>query len=118
MSLTEWNYEPRQAERAVCAWITGKKMIPDGQAGWFSEDNWGDSIVYKDGRKVKKKKTSRYLRTIDTFTDVDWKIIIQEAKELRDSLNIPAKRKSKGRVRVGTAEDEAESEEEEILLSD
>lgn len=82
-----------QTERALTAWETGQKILPDGQAGWFSEDNWGDFFEYRDGAQHQVARTSQYARTIENFTISKWRHVIDEAFALHSKLQLSVRRK-------------------------
>ncbi|KAJ2995467.1 hypothetical protein NUW54_g7383 [Trametes sanguinea] len=45
---------------------------PEGRAGFFSEDNYGDTVVFKGGQEVEDNRLSRILQVARNLSDEEW----------------------------------------------
>lgn len=87
-------------ERALKIWITGEKVLLDSSnpAGWFSSDNWGDYIKQKNGKPVKMKRTSTFVKPLRRFTPQTWSNIFYRAAMIRASYDPKRTRTSRKRA--------------------
>ncbi len=109
-----------QVERAFKAHVTGEKVLPTGQAAWFSVDNWDNTYKYTGGHKVKSPKALKFSKTIQAFTVQDWEIILADAYALRIGFKMEGKKK-KAVSATGSAYDSDEVEsgpEYDVMVSD
>ncbi|KAJ6630165.1 hypothetical protein B0H10DRAFT_2428127 [Mycena sp. CBHHK59/15] len=103
-------------ERALRAWSTGKLYIAPRTAGQFSGDNWGDNTKLRNGKTVKNKRATKYVKSIQAFTRQQWESIYDDALPY-----VEKKRKSNSsRGTSSEAEMPIESDEDDdfVLVAD
>jgi hypothetical protein len=90
--------------------------------GFFSADNYGDKItkVTKDGRTkhVNNRQATQYVATIEAFEDRHWEGILEAVREILSEGSKKRKRSKSISSRASSEFEEAELEENYILISD
>jgi hypothetical protein len=71
-----------QVKRALIYWKSGKKNIPSGPPGFFSQTNWGDRFERRDGRDIPIKTTSNLVKIVKKLNTVQWTKILDAASAL------------------------------------
>ncbi len=96
---------------------------PPGRAGWFSSDNYGDSITFVDGHQKNDKKMKRVMKVIDDLDASEWLAIVDAARDvmLRRQAAPGKRSKSGGKGSTaagmdGDAEHSDASDDSEIML--
>lgn len=92
-----------QAQRAFTFYRTGTLVIPStSYAAQFSQENWGD--------KRDDRRTSKYLKSINSLSDEKWTQILDGAMEYAKKKNMPTTRPS--------TDTDLTSEDDGILFAD
>lgn len=71
-----------QATHALKHYTSGKWDPPKGRAGYFSEDNYGDTTVFKNGAYMQDACLGRILRVVQDLSDVEWTEIYTAAYDV------------------------------------
>ncbi|KAJ7159105.1 hypothetical protein C8R43DRAFT_1124738 [Mycena crocata] len=77
-------YSIQAVKRALNYSVTGTLVVPGQRLGEFSKANWGDRMVYREGRQVVDDPTSRILdvvRELQNKSPVIWEKIMGAAIE-------------------------------------
>ncbi|KAH9855874.1 hypothetical protein C2E23DRAFT_948039 [Lenzites betulinus] len=97
-------------EFALTHWRSGELDIPKGVAGYFSKDNWGNTIIFDHGVHRPVKKGTFFVNTVMAFSDEKWDRILQVAHEhWLDS-------QSRGEQNVSMNWEADEDEDDEFVL--
>ncbi len=83
------NFVPNIASQVIHTlthWSSGEWKPPTGRAGYFSEDNYGDTEVFRDGKMRKDKRLTRILDVINDLSDDEWDAIINAVMRLLGPL--------------------------------
>lgn len=51
-----------------------------GRAGWFSGDNYSDSVIFVDGKHKNDKKLTRIMKVVDALEPEEWLEILDAAR--------------------------------------
>ena len=91
--------------------------------GFFSGDNYGDKITKvtgKDGRTkhVNNRQATQYVATIEAFEDRHWESILEAVREILSEGGKKRKRSKSMSSRASSEFEEAEVEDNYILISD
>jgi hypothetical protein len=71
-----------QVERALRAWSTGNLTISStNKRDHFSKDNWADTTKSIDGKDLKDRRATKYVRTLLEFTPEQWTAIEEHASQ-------------------------------------
>ncbi|KAI0692031.1 hypothetical protein C8T65DRAFT_699648 [Cerioporus squamosus] len=95
---------------------------PLGCAGWFSSDNYSDTIVFFDGKQKNDKKLSRILKVIDSLTAEEWSAIVEDARAVMvRRQTAPGKRTKAGKGGKATVDaqnqaQQADDEDSDCML--
>ena len=72
----------QQIERAFICYADGTKKIPANATGYFSKNNWNDTVEMKAGEYVMVKRAGNYVKLTDKFSTKKWYKIIKGAEKL------------------------------------
>ncbi|CDO70544.1 hypothetical protein BN946_scf184573.g12 [Trametes cinnabarina] len=96
---------------------SGEWNPPSGRAGWFSGDNYSDSVVFVNGKHKNDKKLTRIMKVVDDLTASEWLEIMDDARAVMvQRQTAPGKRMKAGTKGAaaatvhGGSEDHAESD--------
>ncbi|KAI0644946.1 hypothetical protein C8Q79DRAFT_1111723 [Trametes meyenii] len=82
------------ATHALTHYLTGEWAAPKTRKGWFSEENYGDRIVFQDGGNAWDRRMTRVLKVVKDLNDEDAYQILQERSE--------EEKKRRGKKGLGT----------------
>ncbi|KAJ2996536.1 hypothetical protein NUW54_g7227 [Trametes sanguinea] len=108
------------AQHALSHYRSGVWNPPEGRAGFFSEDNYGDTVVFKDGQEVEDNRLSRILQVARNLSDEEWTKIYTAAYAVVERRKVTKGRRGKkdgraegadgagaeGEVKTGADDDE------------
>ncbi|KAJ7879894.1 hypothetical protein B0H13DRAFT_1892008 [Mycena leptocephala] len=78
----EGNQRRRAVERALRAWSTGNLAISStNKRDHFSKDNWADTTKTIDGKDLKDRRATEYVRTLLDFTPEQWTAIEEHTSQ-------------------------------------
>ena len=80
----------------VRQWTTGERIKPEGQAGWFSADNYGDFYTIAEDDEdttILVDRASRFVPTIESFSVQKWRDIFNRARQVHKDTDTELKRK-------------------------
>ena len=105
------------------SWTTGVYVKDSSLKGFFSGDNYGDKIMKvmgKDGRTkhVNNRQATQYVATIEAFEDRHWESILETVREFLNEGGKKRKRSKSMSSRASSEFEEAEPENNYILISD
>ena len=85
-----------QAIHTLSHYQTGQWSPPPGRAGWFSGDNYSDTVVFADSKQKRDKKLSRIMKVIDVLDDNEWLTILDAARAIMVRRQSAPGKRSKG----------------------
>ena len=92
---------------------TGEYAPPNSRAGWFSQDNYSNTVVFRNGKAVKDNRLSRIMGVINDLNHTEWRLIHEGAyavvirrQEAGKVKRRQAARKSVEAVEAAVAEDD------------
>ncbi|EIW55427.1 uncharacterized protein TRAVEDRAFT_51548 [Trametes versicolor FP-101664 SS1] len=68
-------------ECALNVWLTGQRIIPQGHAGHFSADNWGDKTVVSRGVAKSSTKVANMFARAKSLSFEHWITILDVARD-------------------------------------
>lgn len=104
-----------QVIHTLTHWSSGEWKPPTGRAGYFSEDNYGDTEVFRDGKMCKDKRLTHILDVCNDLSDDEWDAIINVADEVFCVRHENMKGGKKKKLPPAIRED-AESDDEGVML--
>ena len=69
-----------QAIHTLTHFKSGEWKPPRGRAGWFSGDNYSDTVIFVDGKPKNDKKLTRIMKVVDALGPEEWLEILDEAR--------------------------------------
>ncbi|CDO78172.1 hypothetical protein BN946_scf184918.g3 [Trametes cinnabarina] len=88
---------------ALTHYTTGRWEPPDGRPGYFSEDNYGDTFTFKDGKYVLDERMTRILKVVKDLSDAEWTEIYTSAYNIVKRRATPkGRRRGKSSKQMGT----------------
>ena len=101
---------------------TGTKVVPGGQAKWFSVEQWRDRKVLLDnGKEVELTRVKRLTQYSKKFTRSQWLALMHAAIEMRASARKSSRRRSAARPSAPALSSNSEDQDEsdyELPMSD
>ncbi|CDO77040.1 hypothetical protein BN946_scf184403.g15 [Trametes cinnabarina] len=64
---------------ALTHYVTGQFVRPDGRPGFFSYENYGDTVEFRNGNYVANARTSRVHNVVKNLSDAEWTAIYEGA---------------------------------------
>ena len=97
---------------------TGEYAPPNSRAGWFSQDNYSNTVVFRNGQAVKDNRLSRIMGVIDNLNPTEWRLIHEGAYAvvMRRQEAGKVKRRQAARKVVEAVEAVVEDGEDDLML--
>ncbi|CDO74227.1 hypothetical protein BN946_scf184721.g6 [Trametes cinnabarina] len=110
-------------QHALTHYSTGTWSPPEGRAGFFSEDNYGDTYNFEDGVEVKDRRLTRVFKVVENLSDEEWTAIYTAAYAIVKRRKVMKGRRGKNSRGVGGGDAaasgvaKAASDDDELMLA-
>ncbi|KAI0348864.1 hypothetical protein OH77DRAFT_1526101 [Trametes cingulata] len=74
-------------EQVLTYWKSGDLCVPKGTAGYFSQDNWGNNTILRQGVRTPVRKGSFFVATLKSFSDEKWNGLFMAASEFMQEFD-------------------------------
>ncbi|KAI8999144.1 hypothetical protein BD414DRAFT_527134 [Trametes punicea] len=88
----------------------------EGRLGWFSEDNYGDTTQFKDGRNILDKRLGRVLQVAEDLSSEEWTDVYKAAWVVVQQRQQRGRRGKHGRVHTDVPAALTEDSDDDLML--